>query len=219
MIKNLALIPARKNSKGIKNKNRILFDNITNFIKKLKFIDKIIVSSDDDIILKKSVKYSFTNHHRKSSFAKDNTSIKKTITNICNEMKLDKNDIIWLFYLPIVNRVKKDFENAFKLTKKNNFKSICSFIEADYKYHPFYSWKFKKNHISKFLKNNVFRRQDLPPAYFHFHYICCFKIGELKNLNSELINEKTIPFKIKFNSKSTLEIDNKEDLKNFKKNV
>ena len=148
MIKNLALIPARKNSKGIKNKNRILFDNTANFYKKLKFIDKSIVSSDDDIILKKSVKYRFTNHHRKSSFAKDNTSIKKTIINICNEMKLDKNDIIWLFYLPIVNRVKKDFENAFKLTKKN-FKSICSFIEADYKYHPFYSWKFKKNHISR----------------------------------------------------------------------
>ena len=77
MIKNLALIPARKNSKGIKNKNRILFDNTANFIKKLKFIDKSIVSSDDDIILKKSVKYSFTNHHRKSSFAKDNTSIKR----------------------------------------------------------------------------------------------------------------------------------------------
>lgn len=47
MIKNLALIPARKNSKGIKNKNRILFDNTANFIKKLKFIDKSIVSSDD----------------------------------------------------------------------------------------------------------------------------------------------------------------------------
>ena len=67
-------------------------------------------------------------------------------------MKLDKNDIIWLFYLPIVNRVKKDFENAFKLTRKKTFKSICSFIEADYKYHPFYSWKFKKNHISSSLK-------------------------------------------------------------------
>lgn len=219
MIKNLALIPARKNSKGIKNKNRILFENTANFIKKLKFIDKSIVSSDDDAILKKSVKYSFTNHRRKSSFAKDNTSIKKTITNICKEMKLDKNDIIWLFYLPIINRVKKDFENAFKLTRKKNFKSICSFIEADYKYHPFYSWKFKKNYISKFLKNDVFRRQDLPPAYFHFHYICCFKVSELKKLNSELINKKTLPFKIKINSKSTLEIDNKEDLKNFKKNV
>ena len=42
----------------------------------------------------------------------------------------------------------------------------------------FYSWKFKKNHISKFLKNNVL--EDKFPAYFHFHYICCFKIGELK---------------------------------------
>ena len=129
MIKNLALIPARKNSKGIKNKNRILFDNTANFIKKLKFIDKSIVSSDDDIILKKSVKYSFTNHHRKSSFAKDNTSIKKTITNICNEMKLDKNDIIWLFYLPIVNRVKKDFENAFKLTKKITLKVFAHLLK------------------------------------------------------------------------------------------
>ena len=42
----------------------------------------------------------------KSSFAKDNTSIKKTITNICNEMKLDKN-ILFGYFVPIVNRVKK----------------------------------------------------------------------------------------------------------------
>ncbi|WP_420995923.1 cytidylyltransferase domain-containing protein, partial [Campylobacter coli] len=54
----LAIIPARAGSKGIKNKNLVLLHNkpllyyTINAAKKSKYIDKIVLSSDGDEILK-----------------------------------------------------------------------------------------------------------------------------------------------------------------------
>ena len=68
----------------------------------------------------------------------DNTSIKETILNMIKEMNIEQNYNIWLFYLPIVNRDIDDFKRAFRHTKQKKFRSMCSFYEADYKYHPFF---------------------------------------------------------------------------------
>ena len=55
-LKHVVIIPARKNSKGLKNKNRILFENTAKFVKKISFFDQIIVSSDDKQIENKAIK-------------------------------------------------------------------------------------------------------------------------------------------------------------------
>lgn len=213
MSAHIALIPARKNSKGLKNKNRYLFNTTAKFVKSLNFIDKVVVSSDDKIILNKAKKFKFISHKRKKKYSKDNTSIKKTILNISKELKLNKNHYIWLFYLPIINRKKKDFIKAFRKTKRKRFKSLCTFISTDYKFHPHYSWVINRSSIKQFIKNDNFRRQDLTKAFYHFHYICCFKLKELKYLNSELIGKNTTPIKIdSIESSKVLEIDTKSDL-------
>jgi CMP-N-acetylneuraminic acid synthetase len=217
MSKNIAFIPARKNSKGVTFKNRILFKNSLKFIKKLNFIDEILVSSDDEFIIDIAKKNNLSFHKRKKKYAKDDTSIKKTILNVIKEMNIEKNHTIWLFYLPIVNRDIHDFKKVLRYTKHKEFKSMCSFYEADYKYHPFFSWKIFKKKISKFIKNDIYRRQDLPKAYYHFHYISCFKVSEINKLNSELINEETKPILVNFDKRKLLEVDTHEDMILFKK--
>ena len=216
-IKNIAVIPARKNSKGIKFKNRIFFHLTADFAKGLSFINNIIVTSDDPTIIKKAKNYNFEIHKRKKIYATDKTSIKKTLKNLIKEKKLNKNDILWLFYIPLVNREKKDFNRAYKITKKKKFKSLCSFIEINYSQHPFYCWKYNKNKISQYIPNKIFRRQDLPKAYSHFHYLSCFKIGEINQLNEELINSFTTPiFLNNHTAKNLIEIDTIDDVKRLK---
>ena len=215
-IKHLAFIPARKGSKGLKNKNLILFDKTANFLKKFDIFDEVHVSTNEKRLTKKIKKFNFNLHFRKNRFSGDKISIKRTLQNFIKEKKINKNFFIWLFYLPILYKNKKDFIFAMNIIKKKKINSICSFVKS--KSHPFHSWRIKKNNkISQFIKNDIFRRQDLPKSYNHYHYICAFKVKEITKLNSELINKHTFPLILNNKTQSKLiEIDTNDDLKRYK---
>ena len=222
MIRNIAIIPARKNSTGFKNKNLKFFDSTALFVKKLKIFDQIITSSNDTRILNKATKYKFEIHKRKKKFSGSKISIKSTLSNIVSEMKLKNNDILWLFYVSLLYRRKSDFLNLKSFVSKKNFKSLCTFKKIKNQDHPYYSWGYnlKKRKIFQYIKNNCYRRQDLPRAYSHIHYISCFKIKELKNLSDELINKNTYPIFLNENlEKKLIEIDTNKDLKAYKKTL
>ena len=122
---------------------------------------------------------------------------------------LPKNTIVWLFYLTIPEKKINEFKKLKIITEKKNFLSAISFIPV--KTHPYDCWLINKK-ITKFIKNDVFRRQDKIKLYEHHHYLCAFKIKELNKLNSELINSRTIPIVLQ---KDIIEIDTKKDLRNF----
>jgi len=205
--KHVALIPARKNSKGLKNKNRKLFENTAKFLKKISFFDQIIVASDDNQIEKKTKKNNFIFYKRSKRNAAGNSSIKSLIEEVVKEKNLEKNIIVWLIYLTLPIKIIDDFKNAYKLTKKKKFLSLISFRKV--LTHPFDCWIIKKK-LKKFIKNDVFRRQDKPKMYEHHHYLCAFRVNELKKLNSELINQNTTPV-IMADGNNFLEIDTKQD--------
>jgi hypothetical protein len=60
----------------------------------------------------------------------------------------------------------------------------------------------------------------MPPAWEHYHYVCCFKGDELSKLNQELINSKTIPLFLDDQTASNLvEVDTPEDLELWKQKM
>ena len=121
-------------------------------------------------------------------------------------------------FLPLLYKNKNDFDECKKIIEQKNIYSLCTFIKV--KSHPFNCWKYdeKNKELSKYINNDVFRRQDLPPAWEHYHYVCCFKAGEIKKLNSELINSKTYPvFLDKDLTEKLVEIDTPEDYEKWKK--
>ena len=120
-LKHVVIIPARKNSKGLKNKNRILFENTAKFVKKISFFDQIIVASDDKQIENKAIKNNFIFYKRSKKNAMDSSSIKSLIKEVVKKKKLQKNMIVWLLYLTLPIKKINDFKKAYRLTKKKKF--------------------------------------------------------------------------------------------------
>ena len=211
-IEHIAIIPARKNSKGFKKKNRILFDYTANFLKKINWFDKVIVATDDTFLIKKIKKFKFVYFLRSKKNATDNASIKSLMIEITNSLKINYASIIWLFYLTIPYKKKSDFSNTKKICEKKKFKSAISFRKT--LSHPYDCWIIGKR-LKKFIKNDIYRRQDKIKLYEHFHYISVFKVKELNKLNSELINSNTTPI-ILNKTDNLIEIDSKKDFHSFK---
>jgi len=207
--KHIAIIPARKNSRGLRFKNRLLFNYTKNFLQKIRWFDEIILASDDNFFKHKCIDSNFTFYNRDKKNATDNASIKSLMQEIIKNFFFDKEVVIWLFYLTIPERNKSDFKKLKTIAEKKNFLSSISFIPV--KTHPYDCWIINKN-IKKFIKNDVFRRQDKIKLFEHHHYLCAFKVKELNKLNSELINSKTTPIILK---KNIIEVDSKKDFSQF----
>jgi CMP-N-acetylneuraminic acid synthetase len=208
-INHIAIIPARKNSKGLKLKNRLLFDYTEKFLKKTKWFDEIIFASDDDYFISKCKKANFFFYQRDKKNAKDDSSIKSLMQEVSKELNLDQETILWLFYLTIPDRKLSDFKKLKSITKEKRFLSAMSFLPP--KTHPYDCWIINKK-LKKFIKNDVYRRQDKIKLFEHHHYLCAFKVKELNKLNSELVNSTTYPLIL---SKEIIEVDTKEDLNKF----
>ena len=214
--RHIAVIPARAGSIGLPQKNQIFFDNTANFIDQISWIDEIVVNSNDSIVLDKARSRNYTIYDRPEILSGPEISIKSVFTDLINSKNLKQNEIIWLFYLPILFKNAQDFKNAKTRIEQPDIKSLCTFVPV--KSHPFNAWKYDKKNkkINQYIKNDFYRRQDLPPAWIHYHYVCCFKVSEIDKLNNELLNTETYPFFLsKEYAKNLIEIDTPEDLEKW----
>ena len=217
MNKHIAMLPARMGSVGFKHKNRIFFDFTANFIDKIAWFDRIIVSTDDPIIKEFSKKRKYEIHNRPENLAGSVVSIKRVFENVLNAMNIKKNDMLWLFYLPILYKNPEDFEKCKKIIERPNVNSACSFIKA--KTHPYVCWKYdsEKKILTQFIENDCYRRQDQPLAWEHHHYLYCFKVDEISKLNNEMLNSKTYPiFLDEKTAENLLEMDAPSDYEKWK---
>jgi len=190
-IEHIAIIPARKNSVGFPKKNRIFFSYTHNFLNKIKWFDKIYISTDDNWFKKYSRKRKYEFIKRSKKLSGHKISIKRVMEDAVKKKEINSETIIWLIYIPLIPKSKKLFEKTKKIIESKNVKSICGFTKV--KTHPFLSWYTKKNKLYQYCKNDIYRRQDLPTALTHNHVVCAFKRNELKKLNNELINSNTKP--------------------------
>lgn len=216
-LKHIAVIPARAGSLGFAKKNQIFFDNTADFLKDLLWLDEVIVSSNDKIVLDKANKRKFTTYQRSEVLSGPEVSVKSVFIDLINSLKIHDETILWLFYLPILFKNYYDFENAKLIIEKPETRSLCSFIPA--KTHPLNTWQYdeKNKKISQYINNDFYRRQDLPPAWMHYHYVCNFKAKELKYLNNELLNSETYPvFLSEEYASNLIEIDTPKDFQKWK---
>lgn len=172
-----AIIPARSGSKGFKHKNiakfleKPLLVHSINFAKKLKFINKILLSTDSEKYKKIGEKNGAEVPFLRSKNASKSDSMEEDVLEDIRK-KLIKNKkelpdyILWLRpTCPLRN--KNDYVKAYKkfIEKK---KSICIVSQTDPRI--FVSKNNKLIPLNQNFKNqSMVRRQDCKPAYKIFY--------------------------------------------------
>ena len=226
--KVIALIPARKGSKGIKNKNllkinkRTLVELAINNAKKSKYIDKIYLSSDSNKILKSS--HSFDNvftHKRNKNSSNDKSTSKDVLKDFISKNKKYISQGTILVYLQPTSPMKNHhhIDKAIKFFKMKSKNTLISCFENEESEKIFKSFVLDKNKnlISLFKKKNIYtNRQSFPKILIPNGAIFIFRI--YKNFITEFLNLKNaIPYIMK--KKDAIDINTIQDYKDAKKNL
>lgn len=232
MIKTMkiwAIIPARSGSKRLHKKNIYKFYNkplISWTIKSAvnsKYIDKVIVSTDDKYIAKIAKFYGAeVPFMRPKKLSNDKASSTDVVLHALKKLKANNNDLFILLQPTSPLRKTSHIDDAIKIFEKNRFiENIVGVSKLD---HPIEWSNQLPNNLSMkhFIQNanNNKRSQDFSPRYIINGSIYILKIRSfLKNKNFILKNN-SYGYIMKKNE--SIDIDNLEDLKLaeyfFKKN-
>ncbi len=210
----LVIIPARGGSKRLPRKNILeLFGKplIAWSIEaglRSKYIDKVIVSSDDNEILSIAHKFGSKTIKRPDCLASDTATsfdaIKHTIENI------DKYDYVVLLQPTSPLRTAKQIEEAIELLESKKADAVVSVCETDHS--PLWSNTLPKGgNMTHFIRDEVKNRrsQDLNP-YYRLNgaiYIC--DTNKLLEEKSFFIHDNIFAYKM--DRESSVDIDEKID--------
>ena len=219
--KVLAIIPARKGSKRIKNKNIVTFlglPMISHTIKhaiRSKYIKKLIVSTDCPKIEKIAKKINIKVKKRKKNLATDKATVNQVCFDLLKNEYKNKFDIICVLYPTAPLRNTKDIDGTIEkliLSKANFSMAITKFVQLPYK---------AMNYKNKWLKIIFPKLVEKKSSQFEQFYagngsIYCARI---KNYLKEktFYGKKLVGYYMP--TYKSIDVDYPEDLKHLKKLV
>ena len=217
-MKILAIITARKNSKRLKNKNKILLNKKRliehTFIvaKKSKQFNQILLTTDDKDLIKLSKKYDISSPwSRPKSLSNDLASSQKTVIHAYKwyEKKFGKVDGIFLLQPTSPFRKVSTIKNMIKIFKKNSKQSVVSLTKCNE--HPEWMIELKNNKVLPYMSKKYFktRSQSLKKLYRVNGLGYLIDPAILKR-EKTLVPKNFIPYIISSKIES-LDIDDKED--------
>jgi len=217
-MKILAFITARKNSQRLKKKNRLRLNGVDlvkrtcDFAKKIKFLEKIVITTDDEFFLNSNFGASVIKIKRPQKLSKNRTPTTSAVLHGIDyvEKNFLKFDGVLLLQPTSPFRTLKSIYSGYRIFKKYKGKySVISVSET--------KTLFKKNFniVNKKLNFKKLKRyKKIFQANGNFYFA---SIIFLKKYNSFFKNNMSIPICQK-NKKLYLDIDTKSDYllaKNF----
>ena len=190
VIKIIAFIPAKKNSQGLKNKNFKKINNLLLFelailnAKKSKFIDKIYLSSDSDMILKKGIEHKVDIIKRKKSLCTNSATANSIILDFIKnnlEKNQEKNYIIVYLQPTSPFRNNGHIDDSIDYFLKKKLKTLLSVTENK---NFFKSFTMDKKTLNPFFKSEFVtsNRQKLKKTYSPNGAIYIFYVSDfIKN--------------------------------------
>lgn len=210
----LAIIPARGGSKRVPRKNvlelcgkPLIAYSIEAGIES-KFIDKVLVSSDDDEILEISEKFGVNTIKRPKELSSDTATTFDTIKHAIDNF--EKYDYVVLLQPTSPLRNEKHIDKAIELLEEKNADAVISICDVDHS--PLWSNTLPEDkNMNNFLRDDILnkRSQDLE-RYYRLNgaiYIC--KTEKLL-VNKSFFLKKNI-FGYIMDRKSSIDIDEEID--------
>jgi len=212
----LAIIPARGGSKRLPRKNILDLNGKPLIAYSIEagldssYIDKVVVTSDDDEILTISKKYGADTIKRPDELANDTATIFDGIKHTVDSC--ENYDYIVLLQATSPLRGEKHINEAIELLELKNADAVVSVCEVDHS--PLWSNILsEEGSLEGFISEDVknMRSQDLP-KYYRLNgaiYIC----NTERLLEEKTFFVKTNIFAYKMNREISIDIDEKIDFK------
>lgn len=218
--KVIGLIPARGGSKEIPRKNVIcvagkpLIAYSIESAHKSKYLDDVIVSTDDREILDISQNLGAAVIKRPPELASDTAPVISTVLHTID--LFPGSDLIILLQPTSPLRLATDIDEALEFFLRHEAMSCVSVRSATE--NPFWMYTIsKRNELSPVVDSPIpVRRQDSPKIFIINGAIYLADVGWLRN-SKRFIDEKTIAFIMP--TGRSLDIDSWEDLNRFKEIV
>lgn len=211
----LAIIPARGGSKRLPRKNLIdlngkpLIAWTIEAALNSKYIDRVVVTSDDRDILEQSKNYGAHAIKRPDEFATDTSTTFDSIKHVLEN--LEDYDYVVLLQPTSPLRLEKHIDEAIDLLIKKNADAVVSVCEVDHS--PLWCNVIPEDdNLNGFLTTEIInqRSQDLD-TYYRINgalYICCRK--RLLDVESFFIEDNIFAYKM--SRELSIDIDHMFDL-------
>lgn len=206
---NIAVIPARKGSKGLKNKNLLKIDNKTliertiNFAIESKLFSRIILTTDYNNINNNKIEY----RKRPKELTKENTTMVEVIKDVIDNCDINKEDNIILLQPTSPFRNKKDLKRV--IGHLRFFESSITVKEVEINTELIFSSKNKNELKTKNIDNKKTNRQFNEIKYIPNGNIFGVRVRDFLVNNS--FYGKTIGYVEQY-GKYNIDINKKEDL-------
>tara|TARA_B100000989_G_scaffold298062_1_gene285921 strand:+ start:365 stop:1075 length:711 start_codon:yes stop_codon:yes gene_type:complete len=217
--KILGIIPARKGSKSVKNKNFLklggkeLVRYAIDSGNKSKFLDRLIISTDDVSKFKPFKKNCDIPFKRPKKYSGDKATTVSVVMHALNYLKARKEYYDYVVVLQPTNPFRKssDIDNCIKTIIDNKKMCLIGVVKVKAN-HPSRMYKIDKKNIMKPLTSKddgeTRRRQDLDKIYIRNGSIYITKISQLLK-EKQIITKKPIAYIM--NEIKSINIDTYDD--------
>lgn len=205
---NIAVIPARKGSKGLKNKNLLKIDNKTliertiEFAIESKMFSRIILTTDYENI-NNNIEY----RKRPEKLTKENTTMVEVINDVIENCNISKEDNVILLQPTSPFRNRKDLKKV--IEQLRFFESSITVKEVEINTELIFSSKNKNELKTKNIDNRKTNRQFNEIKYIPNGNIFGIRVRDFIVNNS--FYGKTIGYVEQY-GKYNIDINKKEDL-------
>jgi len=193
----LAVIPARGGSKGIRLKNLKkvggvpLVELASQVASSVEFIDRIVVSTDNEEIAKAAINGGADAPFRRSEvLSGDRISDLQVLTHALKEIEQQdkkKYDVVVMLQPTSPLRTKQHIVDSLEMLINNNYDSVWTVSETDSKCHPLKQLKIKNKALEYYDNRgkDIIARQQLEKVYHRNGLVYAIK-------REAILNNKTI---------------------------